>query len=82
MIELLLGHGASINAKTAKEGSTPLHLAAKTSDCLKCLIMLISSGARINEVQNVSLDRGKLFAMKKRNLLRDETIQKSMQFLF
>lgn len=26
VIELLLGFGASINAKTAKKGSTPLHL--------------------------------------------------------
>lgn len=55
VIELLLGFGASINAKTTKEGSTPLHLAAKTSDCLKCVAMLISSGARINERQYVGV---------------------------
>ena len=53
IIELLLGSGASINAKTVKTGETPLHLAARTSNGLKCLSMLISSGARINERENV-----------------------------
>lgn len=53
VVELLLGYGAFINAKTSKHGETPLHLAAKTNDSLKCVAMLISSGARINEIQNV-----------------------------
>lgn len=56
VIELLLGSGASINAKTAKTGETPLHLAARTSNGLKCLAMLISSGARINEKENVNFE--------------------------
>lgn len=33
-----------------------IRLAAQTSDCLKCLTMLISSGARINETQYVSIE--------------------------
>ena len=55
VVEVLLGHGASIHLKSGKTGETPLHACARAKNGHECADLLIKSGAPINETNEVSL---------------------------
>ena len=55
VVEVLLGHGASVHLKSGKTGETPLHACARAKNGHECADLLIKSGAPINETNEVSL---------------------------
>merc|ERR1712029_370358 len=51
VVDILLSHGADVNALT-KEGLTPLHLAASTG-CIETAKRLLDKGANVNAVEGI-----------------------------
>jgi len=55
VVEALLGMGAAVQLTAGKNGETPLHTASRIENGIKCVEMLIKSGAQINAVEDVKL---------------------------
>lgn len=71
VVEVLLGHGASVHLKAGKSGETALHTCSRTKNGHECADLLIKSGAPINEVNEV----GELFVFE--NCFLDDSLQRN-----
>ena len=53
VVEILLGHGASVYCKAGKTKESPLHICSRTENGHLSAEVLIKSGAPINDVDEV-----------------------------
>lgn len=54
VVEMLLGHGASVHLTTERLGENPLHIAARIAQGKPCADLLLKSGAKVNAQNELS----------------------------